>query len=161
MERRKALQLLSLSGLALTPLPSWAVNWSSRTLATKKSIFDSKQETLITELVNMILPAHEGVGGISTGTDKFLIALISNCYEADIQEQFKSKLNSLSAGDTSNKALLEKFQNMGKSEDPTDKRFFNLFKSETIRGFTTCELVMTKYLKYEVAPGHYHGCVDA
>jgi hypothetical protein len=46
------------------------------------------------------------------------------------------------------------------SENKDDKDFFDLMKSETIRGFSTSKEVMTKYLKYKVAPGHYHGCVD-
>jgi hypothetical protein len=33
-------------------------------------------------------------------------------------------------------------------------------KSETIRGFNTSQEVMQDYLHYQVAPGHYYGCID-
>ena len=41
-----------------------------------------------------------------------------------------------------------------------EKDFFDLVKSETIRGFNTSQKVMTEYLGYKVAPGHYYGTVD-
>ena len=37
---------------------------------------------------------------------------------------------------------------------------FVLVKRETIRGFQTSKVVMTEYLNYQVAPGHYTGCVE-
>jgi hypothetical protein len=45
------------------------------------------------------------------------------------------------------------------SADKDTKDCFTLLKSETIRGFTTSQQVMEKYLNYKVAPGHYYGCV--
>jgi hypothetical protein len=41
-----------------------------------------------------------------------------------------------------------------------EKDFFDLMKSETIRGFNTSQKVMQDYLGYKVAPGHYYGSVD-
>jgi hypothetical protein len=46
------------------------------------------------------------------------------------------------------------------SSDKDEKDFFDLMKSETIRGYSTSREVMTNYLDYKVAPGHYYGCVD-
>jgi len=46
------------------------------------------------------------------------------------------------------------------SENKQEKDFFNLIKTETIRGFNTSQKVMKEYLGYKVAPGHYYGCVN-
>jgi hypothetical protein len=46
------------------------------------------------------------------------------------------------------------------SNDKAKKDFFELVKSETIRGFRTSKEVLLNYLNYQVVPGHYHGCVD-
>ena len=46
------------------------------------------------------------------------------------------------------------------SEDEKQRAFFELIKSETIRGFRTSRQVMVDYLQYKQAPGHYYGCVD-
>jgi hypothetical protein len=46
------------------------------------------------------------------------------------------------------------------SENKDEKDFFNLLKSETIRGFNTSKEVMVGYLKFKLVPGHYYGCVD-
>jgi hypothetical protein len=46
------------------------------------------------------------------------------------------------------------------STNKAEKDFFDLIKSETIRGFNTSQKVMQEYLGYKVAPGHYYGSVD-
>ena len=38
--------------------------------------------------------------------------------------------------------------------------FFELVKSETIRGFRTSREVMINYLQFKQVPGHYYGCAD-
>ena len=58
---------------------------------------------------------------------------------------------------TQRQELLLKFS---VSEKKSEKDFFDLVKSETIRGFSTSKEVMLGYLDYKVVPGHYYGCVD-
>ena len=56
---------------------------------------------------------------------------------------------------------LEKlFLDFSLAEDPAKKEFFNLLRSETIRGFATSKEVMLNYNNYKIAPGYYHGCVS-
>ena len=50
--------------------------------------------------------------------------------------------------------------NLSTSEKKEEKYFFNIVKSETIRGFNTSQKVMQEYLGYQIAPGHYYGCID-
>jgi hypothetical protein len=46
-----------------------------------------------------------------------------------------------------------------KGEDKDLKDFYSLIKNLTIQGYTTSEYVQTTFLKYEMVPGHYYGCV--
>jgi hypothetical protein len=54
-------------------------------------------------------------------------------------------------------SLLLKFSG---STNKEEKDFFDLMKTETIRGFNTSQKVMEEYLGYKIAPGHYYGCVS-
>ena len=96
--------------------------------------------------------------------------LIDDCYETDAQHNIKTQLKALNESaktthknsftdctQTQRETLLLKFSTSQKKEE---KDFFDTMKSETIRGFNTSQKVMTEYLGYKVAPGHYYGCVD-
>ena len=47
-----------------------------------------------------------------------------------------------------------------KKSNKDEKDFFDLMKTETIRGFNTSQKVMENYLGYKIAPGHYYGCIN-
>jgi hypothetical protein len=47
-----------------------------------------------------------------------------------------------------------------KETDSNLKDFYSLIKNLTIQGYTSSEYVQTTFLKYEMAPGHYYGCVS-
>jgi hypothetical protein len=49
---------------------------------------------------------------------------------------------------------------LSSSADKNEKDFFDLMKSETIRGFNTSKEVLVNYQKFKLVPGHYNGCVD-
>jgi len=97
------------------------------------------------------------------GVDKFLQKLIDNCYDTDVQGNVKKELGALNANALS--AHKKTFSQCSQPEREkllldSDKDFFNLMKSETIRGFNTSKEAMLQHLKYKIAPGHYYGCVD-
>jgi hypothetical protein len=110
------------------------------------------------------------IGALSVGVDKFLQKLIDDCYEKDAQDNVKTQLKSLegSAKATNKKSFADCTQaqreelllKLSTSTNKSEKDFFDLIKSETIRGFNTSQKVMQEYLGYKVAPGHYYGSVD-
>ncbi|MCB0665637.1 MAG: gluconate 2-dehydrogenase subunit 3 family protein [Saprospiraceae bacterium] len=171
MDRRASIRHLLASSGALVALPAWAHGWSKDQLPSGEGFLSPDQESMLTSMVDTILPAVEkGIGGLKVGVDKFLINLFDQCYEADIQSNIGTQLVQLSE---KSKALFDRdFQECSmaernsvllayaQSEDENEKSFFDLIKSETIRGFRTSREVMTRYHKYRVAPGHYNGCVD-
>lgn len=155
---------------ALVALPAWADGWTISDLKTENSLFSQTGLDLLSSVADTIIPAGNSIGALTVGVDKFLLKLFSNCYEIEIQENIKKQLETLdaSAQQTHGKAFASCDQNQRQelllkfsvSENKSEKDFFDLVKSETIRGFTTSKEVMLGYLDYKVVPGHYYGCVD-
>ncbi len=170
MNRRNTIKHLFAASGALIALPSWARSWSKASFGTFDSSFSKAEQEILSAVVDTIIPAGNAIGAKSVGVDLFLQKLFDRCYEQEVQNNVKNQLKALEtkaqAGHqvsyaacpaVAREQLLLQFSN---SEIKEEKDFFNLIKSETIRGFNTSEEVMVKYLKYKVAPGHYYGCVD-
>lgn len=170
MNRRKVLKRLAIASGGLIILPQWMVSCGVSDTTVHLSSFSTTEQKLLASITDTIIPAGNSIGALSQGVDKFLQKLIDDCFEKDVQDNVKKQLKALdtSAKTTYRKSysdctqlqrqeLLLKFST---SADKAEKDFFSLMKSETIRGFNTSQKVMKEYLKYNVAPGHYHGCVD-
>jgi hypothetical protein len=132
--------------------------------------FSLADQKILASITDTIIPAGNSTGALSVGVDKFLQKLIDDCYQKDVQENVKTQLKALDDSakaahkrsfaqcpQKDREALLLKFSS---SEIKEERDFFNLMKSETIRGFNTSQKVMTEYLNYKVAPGHFYGSVD-
>jgi len=154
----------------LIALPAWAEGWSIGDILTGDSSFTLAEADLLASVADAIIPPGNSIGALAVGVDKFLQKLFDACYEKDVQENIKGQLQKLNASaqevhakpypecdQAQRQELLLKFST---SADKGEKDFFDLLKSETIRGFNTSKEVMLGYLKYKVAPGHYYGCVD-
>jgi len=170
MNRRESIYSLFLTGGALLTLPAWATQWTRNDLQITSGVFNSTESALLTSIADTIIPVGTAIGALSVGVDKFLLKLFSDCYKTEVQDNIKTqlaKLNLLAKSKTGKEfmncdqkqreAMLNDF---AISTDANEKDFFNLMKSETIRGFNTSKEVMTTYLKYKAVPGHYYGCVD-
>jgi len=142
MNRRKALRNLVIVSGGIITLPQWTS-----------------------------IPSGNKIGALSVGVDKFLQKLIDDCYEKEVQDNVKAQLKGLeesakakhrnSYNDCTQAQREELLLKLSMSENKAEKDFFNLMKTETIRGFNTSQKVMTEFLGYKIAPGHYYGCVDA
>ncbi|MBL0743944.1 gluconate 2-dehydrogenase subunit 3 family protein [Chryseolinea lacunae] len=170
MNRRESLKMLMAASGGLLALPAWAGQWHVDDLATHASSFVAAEQAMLAAVVDTILPQGVVVGGLSVGVDKFLQKLFDHCYDATVQANIKTQLAKLEASASAKygqpfsacaqyerEALLMAFAH---SADASEKEFFTLVKAETIRGFSTSREVMTNYLEYKTAPGHYYGCVD-
>ena len=170
MNRRDTLKQLLLASGGLIALPSWAREWTIQDITAYSSSFTTTEQEILAAVADTIIPAGDSVGALTVGVDKFLQKLIDHCYDSATRENVKAQLTALNvaahkkfsksftACDQSQRQQL--FLNLSVSETKNERDFFILIKSETIRGFSTSKQVMSKYLKYKVAPGHYYGCVD-
>jgi len=170
MNRRTTLKNLLIASGGLITLPSWAERWSAQDLDYLPSSFTVTNQNVLASVADTIIPTGNGIGALSVGVDKFLQKLIANCYSTEVQQNVEKQLTTLdetakstfgnlfSACDqTQRESLLLKFST---SENKAEKDFFDLMKSETIRGFNTSREVMLQYLNYKILPGHFNGCVD-
>lgn len=170
MNRRHALKNILVASGTLVALPSWARSWNVHDVFMHQTAFLVTEQETLASLADAIIPAGDSIGALSVGVDKFLIKLIDECYDKDVQDNVKTQLNKLDAAAQKtyqqsfmNGSLLQRqtlFMQFSGSVIKEEADFFDLIKSETIRGFSTSREVMVKYYNYKVAPGHYYGCVD-
>ncbi|HTE27396.1 gluconate 2-dehydrogenase subunit 3 family protein [Flavitalea sp.] len=170
MDRRTAVKNFALASGALITLPSWMVKLGLSEHPTFQSSFTSEEHEILAKICDTIIPAGNSVGAISVGVDKYLIKLIDDCYEPDMQSNVKKQLHALQSSgaandgktftDLSPELRLQSLKKLSASTNKDELEFFKLIKSETIRGFTTSQKVMVNYLGYKTAPGHYYGSVN-
>jgi len=171
MNRRNSLKTLIAGAGGLASLPAWAHEWLPVSLPPPVGVFSSGEQQALASIADTIIPQGNAIGALSVGVDKFLVGLFEQCYEADVQENLKKQIVGLNTQaqekhkhdfpectPDQREALLVSWSSAG---DESAKAFFDLMKSETIRGFNTSREVMLGYLKYKLVPGHYYGCVDA
>jgi hypothetical protein len=170
MNRRKAVKNLLIGSGGLITLPFWMEACGISDKNTHQSSFSPAEQEMLAKITDTIIPAGNSIGALSVGTDKFLQKLIDDCYEKPVQDNVNRQMQSLETSAKTNygksfaacdqqqrQILLLKFS-VSKNKD--EKDFFELIKTETIRGFNTSQKVMEGYLDYKVAPGHYYGCIN-
>ena len=175
MDRRKVLKQIAIATGGLITLPQWMISCGISDSNVHTTSFSSIEQQLLGSVSDTIIPtgnpmATRSIGALSVGVDKYLQKLIDDCYEKDVQDNVKLQLNGLeksakkkfkrSFADCSQSQRQELLLALSSSNVKTEKDFFTLIKSETIKGFNTSQKVMQEYLNYKVAPGHYYGCVD-
>ena len=170
MNRRKAIRSIAFASGSLIVLPAWMGCNGNDTSLTHFSSFSSAEQEILAGVVDTIIPAGDAVGALSVGIDKYLQKLIDQCFEKDVQDNVKKQLHNLNKMAEATyhqpffKCTQQQRQDLLLRLAPFDKKaendFFTLIKSETINGFITSKEVMTKYFNYQVAPGHYYGCIE-
>lgn len=168
MQRRNAIKNLSVAFGSLVALPSWATNWTPDSVG-KISNLSYNDEELLGEIVETIIPENATPGAKSLKVHQFAMRMINDCYGEAQQKTFKDGLKKaeelaqqtyqksfVALDATQKKDLINK---MLDSSDSTSKQFANMIKRLTIQGYTNSEFYMTNVLKFNMAPGFYHGCV--
>jgi len=170
MNRRKSIKQIAIAVGGIITLPQWMVSCGISDSPTHQTFFSQAEQELLSSVVDTIIPAGNSTGALSVGVDKYLQKLIDDCFEKEVQDNVMTQLKALatSAQSLYNKSLPECTQpqrqelllKLSSSNIKEEKDFFNLIKTETIRGFNTSQKVMQDHLGYKIAPGHYYGCVD-
>lgn len=171
MNRRKTIKQLAIAAGGLITLPHWMISCGISDSGTHQTFFSQAEQDLLSSVVDTIIPAGNSTGALSVGVDKYLLKLIDDCFEKEVQDNIKTQLKALatSAQSLHHKSFAacsqeqrqEQLLKLSSSDNKEEKDFFNLIKTETIRGFNTSQKVMQDHLGYKIAPGHYYGCVDA
>jgi hypothetical protein len=169
MNRRTAFKNIVLVSGTLITLPLWMQSCGISDKGSHLSTFSLDEQNLLASIVDTIIPAGNGIGGLSVGVDKYLQKLIDDCYETPAQDNVKIQLHALNT--SANQSFGKSFEDctqqqrqdmllkISVSQNKDQKTFFDLIKTETIHGFNTSQKVMEGYFDYKVAPGHYYGCI--
>ncbi len=170
MNRRKAVNNLAIAAAGLIILPQWMISCGISDTSSHSTSFSISEQKTLASITDTIIPPGNSIGALSVETDKYLQKLIDDCLEKEVKDNVKIQLKSIEANaekqhgksfaDCTQKQREELLLKFASSENKQEKDFFNLIKTETIRGFNTSQKVMKEYLGYKVAPGHYYGCVN-
>ena len=170
MNRRKAINNIVITAGGLITLPQWLISCGISDTNSHSTSFSISEQKTLASIADTIIPPGNSIGALSVEVDKYLQKLIDDCLEKEIKDNVKIQLKAIEVN--SEKQYDKSFANCTQeqrehlllkfavSENKQEKDFFNLIKTETIRGFNTSQKVMKEYLGYKVAPGHYHGCVN-
>ncbi len=177
MNRRHAIKSLATSFGALLTMPAWASSWNLQSVKLETPFLSAALEDLLTDIVSTIIPEGEKPGAKSLGVPAFIQKIVVDCYEKPAQDEFKTGLDNVEkkAQQTHNQSFmalttLQKIEILRghpetveteiiSPEDQKQKAFFTQLKNLTIQAYTSSEYVLVNHYKYEMAPGHYYGCV--
>jgi len=141
-----------------------------------------KRRSLILELAEIIIPSTDTPGAKEARVDKYIISVISKCYDQQQQRAFYSGLNEveeftkstfgktfLECDVSSRQYIAEHFSNsiidsstlvLKIKNKVLGKSFFHNLRELTVEGYCTSLLGATKALSYDPVPGAYSPCVS-
>ena len=169
MHRRKSIKNIALLAGGLIALPSWAKAWSLESLPLVSAPLNPAAQNTLALIIETIIPESDIKGAKSLGVPAFINLMLADCYDKKTVDNVEKGLAAVENLATTkyqqnftNLATPQKEElllGLEKGSDTNLKDFYSLIKNLTIQGYTTSEYVQTTFLKYEMAPGHYHGCV--
>ncbi|MHA8101126.1 gluconate 2-dehydrogenase subunit 3 family protein [Aquirufa nivalisilvae] len=167
MKRRKLLKSIALSAGAIVILPSWAQGWSRENIVTSH-VFKLEEKEMLRLIAGTFIPEGASKGANGVGVELFLEKLFSDCYTIEDQNKLKAAIKALMLQADLNHHLTfgacSAAQREGLLVDLEKSAehlwAYTTLRTETIRGYTTSEYVLTEHYHYVMAPGFYHGCVN-
>lgn len=127
--------------------------------------FSAGEQTLITELTEVIIPTTNTPGAKAAGVGEFVSYVIGHCTDTTQQEAFRRGLQQTDALSQSAHGkrfeLLEGSQKADIMEQLArqEKAFFTTLRELTIVGYFTSETGATQALDYVAIPGRFAGDV--
>ncbi|MEO7766335.1 MAG: gluconate 2-dehydrogenase subunit 3 family protein [Ferruginibacter sp.] len=170
MKRRTVIkQVLCITGAAI--LLPYCSEEKKSSLVLKKIRINSKQEALMTELAETIIPSTDTPGAKDIAAHHFVLLMVDDCYSLADQQKFIKGLEAfeLKLKDQFNKSLsaCSPYQKETLLLELEEKKvngselsfFYKTVKSLTIQAFTTSKLYLTDVRNYRMIQGHFYGCV--
>lgn len=168
MNRRNLLKVLGLSAVGVATVPLWMEGWTTDDLPKNNLELSEGRKHTLSEIVGTIIPSGEVPGAKDLEVNKFVWAMVSGCFEEDIQKQFLDGLDQLQAvaennyekpfTELPNKEQIKVLETIAAAETEEGKiNFANFMKDLTISGYMNSQYVMENLKKYEFVPGRFHG----
>jgi hypothetical protein len=169
MKRRALIKSIIPASLALSTFPAWAYAWKPNELSEGGSFFTKAEQDFIQNLVATLIPEGQLPGGVGVGAHLFVDRMVTDCYEPAYQTLWRQTLSAMETAATEKhqtgfarlsseqkEALLEAFL---KHSDPSYRKIAENLKNLSVQSYLNSEYVLTNFYNYEMAPGHFHGCV--
>jgi hypothetical protein len=130
----------------------------------------AKEESLLAELAETIIPATDTLGAKALNLHQFVLKMFDDCYDKTDQTKIVNGLKQLNPygrkitgkafNEVDKAGRLALLRDISKGEGVVEDLKFFLKETRTwvIKGFNTSEYVMTKLIPYEQVPGRFHGC---
>ncbi|WP_421872670.1 gluconate 2-dehydrogenase subunit 3 family protein [Marinoscillum sp.] len=165
MDRRKAIINMSMGAAGIGLSSSFISLMSScsqpATLTYAALTFDAQQDTLVQQLVELIIPTTDTPGAKAAKVNEYIdrvLALVRDSSETNLFLQGLGNLEKdsfLSQTKSDQITYLSKLEQEGM--ETSELTFFKLLKSMTIYGYYTSEIGATQELSYVHATGRYDG----
>lgn len=160
--RREALQWLAIlvGGTLSSPVQAAL---RGEVLISDPVRFSTKQQLLIADLAEVIIPATDTPGAKAAGVDQFISYVIENCTTVTHQETFRQGLQQTDA--LSQATFGKSFSDLDSAQridvvkklTQQEKEFFMALRELTLVGYFTSEIGATKALEYLPVPGRFQG----
>lgn len=169
MNRRTLIKTLGISAVGLATVPLWMEAWTEDDLPAVDSELTEDERAQLAALVEVIIPATDSPGAKELGVDKFILTMVADCYEKEIQQEFKDGFTQIddSCEDQYKKSFLQLNDDQRKEiilhllslQKPEGKNinFVGFVKDLSIGGYMSSEYVLTNFLNYEFVPSRWNG----
>ena len=171
MNRRLLLKNFALISAGATILPSCFQGKNKSSLALKNINISEKEEAMLAQISDTILPKTDTPGAKDAGAYLFALMMVDECFDAGRQQKFMKGLQEFNERvnnkfaktftDCTTVERTELLKGMQNNNEVAENAgfFYNTMKSLTIQAYTTSQYFLTKVHEYKLVPGKFYGCV--
>ena len=173
MKRRVVLKQVMIAAVAAALAPSCTFDKKKASLPLNHLTIDGDMEELLASVVDTILPATDTKGAKELNVHRFVLKMIDDCYEKEVQDNFVKGLNQVNEiakkrfGKSFEKGtapereeVLKSIDSKENSNPPEVLAAYPVIKQLTIQGYLTTQYILQEVQGYEFVPGRFNGCVD-
>jgi len=169
MERRTAIRHMALLCASAMLLPSCFNNQQGASISLQHITITAKQEQLLAELVETIIPKTDTPGAKELGIHLFVLKMVNDCRPKEEQQRFMDGLQTFEneniGGAKFTDSSVQQRINLlkeimeAKNKESNLQFFLKEVRKQTLKGYEQSEYVMTKLKPYILVPGHFSGSV--
>lgn len=171
INRRHAIKQFVFVSAGIALIPSCMQDRSKASILLKNMSIDGKQEKLLAELAETIIPATDTPGAKDISAHLFALKMMDDCYSRADQQRFIKGMTAFDHqcktaygnhfADCTPQQRIEFLQKTPPGNEMKNDRdyFYTIVKHLTIEAYTTSKFYMTKINVYKLVPGRFHGCM--
>jgi len=162
MKRRSAVKNLFFIAGGVIVIPSCLSGPGKASIELHNLAITAGQEKLLADIASTIIPQTETLGAKEVGAHLFVLKMLDDCYEKDVQQKFTHGLDELenstkkrfghsflSCTTQQKQRILEDVENK-QGYSPNVEAFYQIMKERTIEGYMTSKFVVIDIQKYEM-----------